>query len=78
VGCANNLRHRLFTQHYTQGSDPKSGSDLIYTVQQRIQGIGDRSTAKQWINDNCIVRWLAMPNLETELRNQLKPTWGKR
>jgi hypothetical protein len=78
VGCSDNLRHRIFIQHYTQGSDPKSGSDLIYIVQHQVAGIGDRSSARQWIKNNCLVRWLIMPNLEKELRKQLKPTWGKR
>ena len=63
VGRTDNLRDRIFVQHYKLGRDDKSNSDLVRVVQQNIFGSTDVTTrlhAQQWIRDNCVVRWLVL------------------
>jgi hypothetical protein len=80
VGQTDNLRDRIFNQHYTQGRDDRAGSDLIRLVQKHVFNSTDPATrphAQQWIRQNCAVRWLVLAS-ERQLRQQLRPIWGKR
>jgi hypothetical protein len=80
VGITDNVRDRIFNQHYKQGGDEKAGSDLIRLVQRHIFESVDRATrpqAQKWIRENCVVRWLALAS-ERQLRKRLNPIWGKR
>src|SRR5258708_7157249 len=80
VGRTDNLRDRIFNQHYTQGRDDRAGSDLIRWVQRQIFNSTDPATrpqAQHWISQNCVVRWLVLAS-ERQLRQHLRPIWGTR
>jgi len=80
VGITDNLRDRIFNQHYKQGGDERAGADLIRVVQLNIfqsPQAETRAKAQEWIRENCVVRWLVLAS-ERQLRKRLNPIWGKR
>jgi hypothetical protein len=80
VGTTDNLRDRIFNQHYKMGADESTGSDLIRVVQKNIFKSAEPATrpqAREWIRENCVVRWLVLAS-ERQLRKRLNPIWKKR
>jgi hypothetical protein len=80
AGTTDNLRDRVFNQHYKLGADESAGSDLIRVVQKNIFKVAEPATrpkAQEWIRENCVVRWLVLAS-ERQLRKRLNPIWRKR
>jgi len=80
IGHTNDLRDRIFNQHYNQGRDESAQSDLIRVVQEKkfkSTRPDTRAMAQEWIRENCVIRWFVLAS-ERELRKHLKPIWGKR
>ena len=74
-----NLQHRICRQHYAGGGNG-AGSDLIQKIQSR-KVADSRSAAQKWIKENCVFKWLEVPDsvmrhwAEHRLLSHLRPIW---